>query len=335
MERRYDFANVIDAIRRDFNPYNVLGISSDTPDEVIIKMWDRYKNRKMAPQVKRAFEMLVIPINKWVYDRLMVYVASKGKTNLCDYTFHVERELVNYMTRLEDDIIYETKKDFNDMVDFGRHRLTISDPGTGIDNFEHVARFIRNKEGFWFYSKDLKIDDSEATVDIYKSGDKYVYYIREHNWDYVIESRYLFIDLNKPTRFDGHFCRLSDVACRIKGNLLGYYTEMNNMDPEIFMKHFYFKNKLGNVYDDNMIREDAELKVIDVNTRKVWVPGHFEKSRRENMDTILCYLKSFGDYYLNGNDVTERDEEIILNDVKNTNPDDVLEMKKLIGRRLI
>ena len=335
MERKYDFTNVIDAIRTDFDPYNVLGISSDTPDDVIAKMWNRYKNRKIAPQVKRAFEILVIPVNKWVYDRMMEYVSKVGKKDLYVTASYVERELVGHITRLEDDIVYETKKYFEDMVKFGRTRLTMNDPSTGVENFEHVARFTKNKEGFWFYSKDLKIDGSDATVDIYKKGDKYIYYIREHNWDYVIESRYLFIDLNKPTRFDGHFCRLSDVACRIKGNLLGLYTEMNNMDPNIFMKHFYFKNKLGNIYDDGMDRDDAELKVIDVKKRKVWLPGHFEISRRENLTKIMCYLKYFDEDYLNGNDISEQDEEMILNDAKDTNPNDVSELKKLMGRRTI
>ncbi|MDE6292901.1 MAG: hypothetical protein K2L98_04390 [Bacilli bacterium] len=270
MEKIYDFANVIDAIRNDFNPYDVLGISSDTPSDVIESMWNKYRNRKMIPHVKRAFEMLVIPVNKWVYDRMMVYVSKKGKKDVFTHAFHVENELCNYIASLENDILYDTKKDFENMIQFGRHRLTMDDPSTGVEQLEHVARFVQNKEGFWFYSKDLKVDGSDATVDIYKRCDKYVYYIREHNWEYIIESRYLFIDFNKPTKFDGKFCRLSDVACRIKGNLLGLYTEINNMDQNILMKHYYFKNKLGNVYSDRMNMDDAELKVIDIKKIKVY-----------------------------------------------------------------
>ncbi|MDE6142368.1 MAG: hypothetical protein K2G03_07165, partial [Bacilli bacterium] len=80
---------------------------------------------------------------------------------------------------------------------------------------------------------------------------------------------------------------------------------------------------------------DLELKVIDMKKRKVWVPGNFRELRKENLTNILCYLKPFQEYYLNGNDISENDEEVILNDAKNTNPNDVAELKKIIGRRLI
>lgn len=335
MEKVYDFSKMCDAIRRDFNPYNVLGISCDVPDEVIIKMWNRYKGRKISPEVKRAFEMLVIPVNRWVYDKLMEYVSKRGKETVYDYSLYVSDELEKYIACLEDDIIYDTKKDFEETVKFARYRLSLSDPSTGVKEIEHVARFTKNKEGFWFYSKDLKTEGAEAIVDIYKKGEKYVYYIKEYSWEYVIESRYLFVDFNKPTGFYGRFCRLPDVACHIKENLLGLYTEMNNMDPAIYMKHYYFKNKLGNIYGDGYDRSDAELKVIDVKKRNIWVPGSFKSYKVDDLNTILCYVKDYKDYYLNGNNISERDEAIILNDAAKTNPDDVAELKKIIGRRLI
>ncbi|MDE6142103.1 MAG: hypothetical protein K2G03_05825, partial [Bacilli bacterium] len=178
MNKIYDFTHVINAIRKDFNPYNVLGISSDTPDEVIIRMWNRYRNRNMSSQIKLAFEMLVVPVNKFVYDRLMDYVSKKGKTDIFAYASHVEDELGSYIARMEDDIVYNTKKDFESMIQFGRNRLSMDDPSTGIEQLEHVARYTKNNEGFWFYSKDLKIEGSDAVVDIYKREDKYVYYIR-------------------------------------------------------------------------------------------------------------------------------------------------------------
>lgn len=335
MEKSYNYSKVFDAIRNDFNPYHALGISENTPDDVILSMWNRYKNRKMVPEIKRAFEMLVIPVNRWVYDRLAEYISNKGKEKFHDGVEQVKFELLGHIASLEDDMVHEAKKDFEDTLDFARHRLTLDDPSTGVEQLEHIARYIQNREGFWFYSKDLKTDGVEAIVDIYKKKDKYIYYIKEPHWEHVIESRYLFIDFNKPTRFDGRLCRLSDVACRIKGNLLGLYTEMNNMDPDIYMKHYYFKNKIGNVYSDGVDRDDAEFKVIDVKKRNVWVPAVFKNFERDNINTILCYVKEFEDYYFNGNDITAHDEEIILNDAIKTNPNDVVELKKIIGRRLI
>lgn len=335
MEKKYDFSSMIDALRKDFNPYEVLGISRDTSDDVILRMWNRYRNRNMSAQIKKAFFMLIIPVNRWVYDRLVDYVSKNGKDAYQEAILDVNYELLGYIARMEDDILCSTKKDFEDTINFARHRLSLDDPSTGIKDLEHVARYTQNKEGFWFYSKDLKTGGASAIVDIYKRGDKYVYYIKEHNWEYVIESRYLFIDFNKPTRFDGRLCRLSDVACRIKGNILGLYTEMNNMDPNIYMKRYYFKNKLGNVYSDGLSRDDSELKVVDIKKRNVWVPGSFKSSKNEDIKVINCYLKDYKDYYMNGNNVSEYDEELILADAKNTNLDDVLELKKIIGRREI
>ncbi len=330
----YDYNNIIDAVKNDFDPYCVLGISKDLPSEKILAMWNKYKGRKMYPQVKRAFVMLVVPVNRFVYDKMMEYVAKKGKNGVASYCGNVDDELKNYIAQMEKDIVWDTKQDFERDVNFARSRMQMSNPVIGADSIEHVARFVRNNEGFWFYSKDNSIGDGNI-VDIYKRKDKYLYYINEERVEYLIESRYLFIDFNKPTKFDGVLSRLTDVACCLKGNLQGHFTEINNMDPQIFMKYHYFRNSIGNIYTDHLERDGLVLRVVDVNKGKVNSLSKLIHERKYDKDITYSSLQDFDEFYLHGSKVTEDDEKTLLEDAKIVNPDDVLELKKLIGRREI
>lgn len=328
----YNYKNVYDAIRNNFNPYQVLGVSKDISSEELIRMWEKYKTRTISPQVERAFRMLIIDSNRFVYDYMMKLIKDKGIQGLYDYQAIVDAELNKHIDKKIDSITFDTKQEFNRDLDFCKSRRTQDNPSTGSKLIEHIARFVRNNEGYWFYSKDNKGAD-ENIIDIYRRGDKYLYYINEQRTDYLIESRYLFFDFNKPTKFDGVICRLSDASIRIKGNLLGYFTEINNMDPDIFMKYHYFRNTVGNHYEDD--RDGLILKVIDVRHRRIRTLGNLTHDTFVPIETIRATLMDYRDYYIDGNKVTMEDEEMLLSDAKMINADDAKELKKLIGSRII
>lgn len=325
----YNYKNVCDAIISKFNPYQVLGISEDTPSEVILKMWNRYKVRNIHSQVKRAFDMLVVPANRFVYDEMMKYVNEYGIECVYDFRAAVDNKLREHIARKEDDIIYNTRIEFQRNLDFCKNRRTIDNPNTGSKLIEHVARYVRNDEGFWFYSKDNKGQDRNI-IDIYKIDGKYLYYINEQGMDYFIESRYLYLDFNKPTKFNGVICRLSDVACRIKGNLLGLYTEINNMDPKIMIKYEYFRNTVGNQYDDE--RDGLLLRVVDINERHVYPLCELKHDRTGSVEKVYSTMMDYENYFIEGNKVSEEDKNMLIKDANNINS---LDASEIIGRKLI
>lgn len=328
----YDYKNVYDAIRNKFDPYQVLGVSKDISSEELIRMWEKYKTRSISPQVEKAFKMLIIDSNRFVYDNMIKLVNEQGIDGLYDYQAIVDKELNKHIAKKIDGITFDTKQEFNHDLDFCKNRKELDNPSTGSKLIEHVARFVRNNEGYWFYSKDNK-GAHENIIDIYQRGDKYLYYINEQRTDYLIESRYLFLDFNKPTKFNGVICRLSDASIRIKGNLLGYFTEINNMDSDIFMKYHYFRNTIGNIYEDE--RDGLILKVIDIRNGRVSTLGNLIHDRFKPIETICSSLMDYRDYYIDGNKVSEEDEEMLLSDAKMINAGDAKELKKIIGRRII
>lgn len=332
IRNEYNYKEVFSAIKNKFDPYQVLGVSRDITNEELLSMWEKYRTRNISPQVEKAFKMLLIDANRFVYDEMMKLVKEKGMGSLLDYRDIVNKELNRRIAKRVDDITFDTKQEFNRDLDFCKSRRALDNPNTGSKLITHVARFVRNEEGYWFYSKDNK-GAKENIIDIYQRGDIYLYYINEQRTDYLIESRYLFLDFNKPTKFNGGLCRLADVAIRIKGNLLGYYTEMNNMDPEIFMKYHYFRNAIGNNYDDE--RDGLLLKVIDVRKGQVFPLGRLTHDTLSPLGTINSSLMDYRDYYLDGNKVTVEDEEMLLDDASGINKEDAVDLKKIIGRRII
>lgn len=227
------------------------------------------------------------------------------------------------------DEIYQTKTAIKEDLKFARNRLAIDDPRTISNRINHIARFVRNNEGHWIYSKDATRQSSNDIVDIYKRKDKYLYYICESNFEYIIEARDLFYNLNKKTRYDGKRGHVDSVACRIKDNLVGYYTEINTIEPNNLSKYEYFKNAIGTVYHSRYEEWQAILKITDLLVNRIFLPSQIEF----HSTTALVILENMVDTYIEGKKPTEEDENRFLADVAKTNPDDKHELKRIISHQ--
>lgn len=102
------------------------------------------------------------------------------------------------------------------------------------------------------------------------------------------------------------------------------------MDPKIMMKHEYFRNTVGNQYDDE--RDGLLLRVVDINERHVYPLCELKRDTTGPVEKVYSILMEYEKYFIQGNEVSEDMKNMLINDANNIN---ILDAAEIVGRKLI
>lgn len=317
--------------------YQTLGIEDLADIEQVRELYCNAKSQEIDTSTMNAFQILSNPITKTTYDQLLK--RSRKYQDMSDGLDRDFRDWYNAAYHEEIDQIHDLLyQEFRDQKDLMNYVSKQTEEQSNI-TYQHIARFHLNSDStMWRPDKHFRC--SKQQLDIVKHGEFYFYYIQDSQdcQDYLIGSRSLILDVNKSTRLNGtRNVGTSRLEKRLLLNLPGYTWEYTiartpfaRLEPD--SRTEYFSSLGDNQYTNPGLSNSTFPMIVrdyELSKRTLLIPDSLEKLNENSNSSFLQHLASYDNYLKDGNQRTEKDNDVILEDVRFTNPDDLPIMKAI------